>query len=74
MVCASILGDRALDEFSGVADGYEQQKAGDELAGSLKDAKRLRLGECDACGHFLFVLLSRVVTEFELQGIKPRVS
>jgi hypothetical protein len=57
VVRASILGDRALDEFSGIAHGYEQENAGDELAGALKDAERLRLGECDACGHFLFILL-----------------
>ena len=71
---ASVLGDRTFDEFSGVADGYEQQKAGNELAGALKDAERLRLGECDACRHFLFSLLGRVVAEFVLQGLKPRAS
>ncbi len=64
VVRASVLGDRALDEFSGITDGYEQQKAGDELADAFKDAERLRLGECDACGHFLFILLGGVVAYF----------
>ena len=45
--------DRTLDEFSGIADGDQQQEAGNELTGALKDAERLRLRECDACRHFL---------------------
>ena len=57
MVRASVLGDGALDELSSITDGYEQQKARDELADAFEDAERLRLGECNACRHFLFILL-----------------
>jgi len=72
MVRASVLGDRALDEFPGVADGYEQQKARNELAYSFEDAERLRLRECDACCHFLSFSSVEFFAEFVCQGLKPR--
>ncbi len=65
MVRASVLGDRTLDEFSGIPDCYEQQKARNELADALEDAERLRLRECDACCHLDLYLPVRICS-FEL--------
>ncbi len=73
MVRASVLGDRALDEFSGVADGYEQQKAGMSWPMRLKMLSGCDWGSAMLVAIF-FSFSSVELLEFVLQGLKPRVS
>ena len=53
----SVLRDRALDKFPGVADCDEQQKAGDYLTSALEQAERLRIAGGRLWWPLRFVLL-----------------